>query len=52
MIPCGFASDPLAGEEAPSLGSLTVPQARMSPDLAMSDELLNMIDRRGLRDHR
>jgi adenine-specific DNA-methyltransferase len=36
----GFAFDPMAGEEATTLGRLTVLQARMNPDLAMGDELL------------
>jgi adenine-specific DNA-methyltransferase len=36
----GFAFDPLAGEEASTLGRLTILQARMNPDLAMGDELL------------
>ena len=29
-----FAFDPLAGEEASTLGRLTILQARMNPDLA------------------
>ena len=33
----GFAFDPLAGEEASTLGRLTILQARMNPDLAMGD---------------
>jgi adenine-specific DNA-methyltransferase len=37
---CGFAFDPLAGEEASTLGRLTILQARMNPDLAMGHELL------------
>ena len=40
LVMCGFAFDPLAGEEASSLGRLTILQARMNPDLAMGDELL------------
>jgi len=36
----GFAFDPLAGEEASTLGRLTILQARMNPDLAMGNELL------------
>ena len=36
----GFAFDPLAGEEATTLGPPTVLQAHMNPDLAMGDELL------------
>ena len=40
LVVCGFAFDPLAGEEAASLGRLTILQARMNPDLAMGDELL------------
>lgn len=36
----GFAFDPMAGEEATTLGRLTVLQAHMNPDLAMGDELL------------
>ena len=40
LVVCGFAFDPLAGEEASSLGRLTILQARMNPDLAMGDELL------------
>ncbi len=33
LVVCGFAFDPLAGEEARELGRLTVLQARISPDL-------------------
>src|SRR5262249_17473147 len=40
LVICGFAFDPMAGEEAGQLGRLTVLQARMNPDLAMGDELL------------
>jgi adenine-specific DNA-methyltransferase len=40
LVVCGFAFDPLAGEEASQLGRLTILQARMNPDLAMGDELL------------
>jgi adenine-specific DNA-methyltransferase len=40
LVVCGFAFDPLAGEEASTLGRLTILQARMNPDLAMGDELL------------
>jgi adenine-specific DNA-methyltransferase len=40
LIVCGFAFDAMAGEEASSLGRLTVLRARMNPDLAMGDELL------------
>jgi adenine-specific DNA-methyltransferase len=40
LVICGFAFDPLAGEEASTLGRLTILQARMNPDLAMGDELL------------
>jgi adenine-specific DNA-methyltransferase len=40
LVVCGFAFDSLAGEEATSLGRLTILQARMNPDLAMGDELL------------
>jgi adenine-specific DNA-methyltransferase len=40
LVICGFAFDPLAGEEASALGRLTILQARMNPDLAMGDELL------------
>ncbi len=40
LVVCGFAFDPLAGEEASTLGRLTVLQARMNPDLAMGDDLL------------
>jgi adenine-specific DNA-methyltransferase len=40
LVVCGFAFDPLAGEEASSLGRLTILQARMNPDLAMGDDLL------------
>ncbi len=40
LVGCGFAFDPLAGEEALELGRLTILQARMNPDLAMGDELL------------
>ena len=34
------AFDPMAGEEATTLGRLTVLQAHVNPDLAMGDELL------------
>ncbi len=37
---CGFAFDPLVGEEASAIGRLTILRARMNPDLAMGDELL------------
>jgi adenine-specific DNA-methyltransferase len=40
LVVCGFAFDPMAGEEATTLGRLTVLQAHMNPDLAMGDELL------------
>ena len=40
LVVCGFAFDPLVGEEASSLGRLTIVRARMNPDLAMGDELL------------
>jgi adenine-specific DNA-methyltransferase len=40
LVVCGFAFDPLAGEEATTLGRLTVLQARMNPDLEMGGELL------------
>jgi adenine-specific DNA-methyltransferase len=40
LVVCGFAFDPMAGEEASNLGRLTILQARMNPDLAMGDELL------------
>jgi adenine-specific DNA-methyltransferase len=40
LVVCGFAFDPLVGEEASSLGRLTILRARMNPDLAMGDELL------------
>jgi adenine-specific DNA-methyltransferase len=40
LVVCGFAFDPLAWEEASTLGRLTILQARMNPDLAMGDELL------------
>ena len=37
---CGFAFDPLAGEEASNLGRLQILQAKMNPDLSMGNELL------------
>jgi adenine-specific DNA-methyltransferase len=40
LVVCGFAFDPLAGEEASTLGRLTILQARMNPDLAMGHDLL------------
>jgi adenine-specific DNA-methyltransferase len=40
LVVCGFAFDPLVGEEASSLGRLTVLRARMNPDLAMGEDLL------------
>jgi adenine-specific DNA-methyltransferase len=40
LVVCGFAFDPMVGEEASSLGRLTILRARMNPDLAMGDELL------------
>jgi adenine-specific DNA-methyltransferase len=39
-VVCGFAFDPLAGEEGSTLGRLTILQARMNPDLAIGDEPL------------
>ena len=40
LVVCGFAFDPLAGEEASTLGRLTVLQARTNPDLEMGGDLL------------
>lgn len=40
LVVCGFAFDPMAGEEASSLGRLTILQARMNADLAMGEDLL------------
>jgi adenine-specific DNA-methyltransferase len=40
LVVCGFAFDPLVGEEASQLGRLTILRARMNPDLSMGDELL------------
>ncbi|MFH1474533.1 MAG: site-specific DNA-methyltransferase, partial [Chloroflexota bacterium] len=40
LVVCGFAFDPLAGEEASTLGRLAILQARMNPDLAMGSDLL------------
>jgi adenine-specific DNA-methyltransferase len=40
LVVCGFAFDALAGEEASTLGRLTVLQARVNPDLEMGGELL------------
>jgi adenine-specific DNA-methyltransferase len=40
LVVCGFAFDPLAGEEASTIGRLPILPARMNPDLAMGDELL------------
>jgi adenine-specific DNA-methyltransferase len=40
LVVCGFAFDPLVGEEASALGRLTILRPRMNPDLAMGDELL------------
>jgi adenine-specific DNA-methyltransferase len=40
LIVCGFAFDPLVNEENKRYGKLTVLSARMNPDLAMGDELL------------
>ena len=40
LVVCGFAFDPMAGQEASQLGRLTIQQAHMNPDLAMGDELL------------
>jgi len=40
LVVCGFAFDPLVGEEASSLGRLTILRARMNPDLAMGEDLL------------
>ncbi len=37
LVVCGFAFDPLAGEEASSLGRLTVLQARMNSDLLVGN---------------
>src|ERR1035437_2136579 len=40
LVVCGFAFDPLAGEEASTLGRLTILQARTNPDLSMGGDLL------------
>jgi adenine-specific DNA-methyltransferase len=40
LIVCGFAFDPHVTEEAKRYGNLTVLVTRMSPDLAMGDDLL------------
>ena len=40
LVVCGFAFDPLAGEEASTLGRLPILQARMNPDLAIGNDLL------------
>ena len=40
LIVCGFAFDPHVAEEVKRYGKLTVLPARMNPDLAMGDELL------------
>jgi adenine-specific DNA-methyltransferase len=40
LVVCGFAFEPLAGEEARERSRLTILQARMNPDLAIGDELL------------
>jgi len=40
LVVCGFAFEPLVGEEAGHLGRLTILKAKMNPDLSMGDELL------------
>jgi len=40
LVVCGFAFEPLLGEETGHLGRLTILKARMNPDLSMGDELL------------
>jgi len=40
LVVCGFAFEPLVGEETGHLGRLTILKARMNPDLSMGDELL------------
>ena len=40
LIVCGFAFDPHVSEEVKRYGKLTVLPAKMNPDLAMGDELL------------
>jgi adenine-specific DNA-methyltransferase len=40
LVVCGFAFEPLVGEETGHLGRLTLLKARMNPDLSMGDELL------------
>ncbi len=39
LVVCGFAFDPLAGEQA-SIGRLAILRANMNPDLRMADDLL------------
>jgi adenine-specific DNA-methyltransferase len=40
LIVCGYAFDPMVGEEARKYGRLTVLPTRMNADLSMGDELL------------
>jgi len=40
LVVCGFAFEPLVGEDARHLGRLTILKAKMNPDLSMGDELL------------
>lgn len=40
LVVCGFAFEPIVGEETTHLGRLTILKARMNPDLSMGDELL------------
>jgi adenine-specific DNA-methyltransferase len=40
LVVCGFAFDPLVGEEASSLGRLRIERARMNADLSMGGDLL------------
>src|SRR5262249_21738146 len=40
LVVCGFAFDPMAGEEASQLGRLAVLQARMKPDLSLGGAVL------------
>jgi adenine-specific DNA-methyltransferase len=40
LVVCGFAFDALVGEQASSLGRLTVLRANMNPDLHMAPDLL------------
>jgi len=40
LVVCGFAFEPIVGDDTTHLGRLSILKARMNPDLSMGDELL------------